>query len=61
MKTSGTYLLKDSYERNIPAGDRIWINDTYLRDSVNLSTGNSSFNIEKANNQCLEAKDSYSS
>jgi hypothetical protein len=47
-KTSGSYLLKISYEKEIPADIEIWIKDTYLRDSVNVRTGNYSFNIDKA-------------
>jgi hypothetical protein len=55
-KTSGSYLLKISYEKEIPADIEIWIKDTYLRDSVNARTGNYSFNIDKADTNSFGGK-----
>jgi hypothetical protein len=56
VKTSGTYLLKISYERSIPADVEIWIKDTYLRDSVDVRTGNYNFNIDKADTNSFGGK-----
>jgi hypothetical protein len=55
-KTSGSYLLKISYEKEIPADIEIWVKDTYLRDSLNVRTGNYRFNIDKADTNSFGAE-----
>ena len=47
-KTSGAYFLKISYEKKIPTTVQVWLKDTYLKDSVNVSLKNYSFNVSKA-------------
>ncbi|MFB9841011.1 hypothetical protein [Mucilaginibacter ginsenosidivorans] len=47
-KTDGQYLLKISYEKSFPADKRVWLRDTYLKDSIDLRTGNYPFDLTKA-------------
>lgn len=47
-KTDGQYLLKISYEKSFPADKRVWLRDTYLKDSIDLRTGNYMFDLTKA-------------
>jgi hypothetical protein len=44
----GTYYLKVSYKSKIPSNIQVWIKDTYLKDSVNVSTGSYKFAVIKA-------------
>lgn len=47
-KTDGTYFLKMGYEKKIPANIEVWVKDTYLKDSVNVSKGAYNFAVSKA-------------
>jgi hypothetical protein len=48
VKTSGAYFLKLSYENKIPSTIKIWLKDTFLKDSVDVRTANYNFTIDKA-------------
>lgn len=47
VKTDGAYFLKMSNEENIPSGVHILLKDAYLKDSVDVRSGNYNFNITK--------------
>jgi hypothetical protein len=47
-KNSGPFLFKISYLLNIPSSTHIWCRDNYLKDSLDLRTGNYHFNIDNA-------------
>lgn len=47
-KTDGKYLLKISYEKSFPADKKVWLRDTYLKDSLDLRTGNYTFDLTRA-------------
>ncbi len=48
VKSDGPYSLKLSFQKNIPANIQVWVRDTYLKDSVNVSTTNYNFSVAKA-------------
>jgi len=47
-KKDGTLNLGLSKVKDIPAGVRIWVNDTYSRDSLDLCKGPYKFRVDKA-------------
>jgi hypothetical protein len=47
-KSDGAYVLAVSYQSNIPASIHFWLNDTYLKDSLDVRTKIYSFNVSKA-------------
>jgi hypothetical protein len=47
-KADGALSLQLSYQRSIPANIKIWIKDTYLKDSVNVLTANYNFKVTMA-------------
>ena len=47
-KTDGTFLLAMSYENKIPENIQVWLEDGYLKDSVNVRKGSYSFKMSKA-------------
>jgi hypothetical protein len=49
VKNGGNYILKAGDFFNIPSYIRVWLRDTYLKDSTNLSIGNYHFNIDNSN------------
>jgi hypothetical protein len=44
----GSYFLKTSFQQNIPSYIHFWCKDNYLKDSIDLRTGNYHFNINNA-------------
>ena len=44
----GAYFLRTSYQQNIPSYIHFWCKDNYLKDSIDLRTGNYHFNINNA-------------
>ena len=46
-KTDGICKVMMSYESAIPADIHIWLKDNYLKDSVDVSKGNYSFNVSQ--------------
>jgi hypothetical protein len=55
-RTSGVCFLEVNYKKQIPANIQVWIRDTYLKDSANISNKNYSFNIIKADTNSLGNK-----
>jgi hypothetical protein len=55
-KTDGAYLLKVSYESDVPQSVQVWIRDSYLKDSVDLCQGNYQFNVTKADSATFGKK-----
>jgi hypothetical protein len=55
-KTDGAYLLKVSYESNIPQSIQVWIRDNYMKDSVDVCKGNYLFNVVKADSTTFGKK-----
>ncbi len=46
--SDGTFYFQISYKNKIPASFQIWVKDAYMQDSTNVSTGNYSFKVIKA-------------
>ena len=55
-QADGTYYLKVSYKSKIPSNIQVWIKDTYLKDSVNVSTGSYKFAVVKADASTFGSK-----
>jgi len=55
-KNDGAYSLQISYQNKIPANIQVWVKDTYLKDSVNVCTGNYNFTIAKADTNTYGTK-----
>jgi hypothetical protein len=55
-KTDGIYSLKISYNHNVPPTIQIWLKDTYRKDSINVCSGNYSFNVTKADTNSFGRK-----
>jgi hypothetical protein len=48
VKTGGAYFFKLSYASKIPATMKIWVKDTYMKDSVDVRSGHYDFTVNKA-------------
>lgn len=55
-KADGKFLLSVSYENKIPKDIQLWIKDAYLKDSVNVCTGNYIFSVSKADTASFGSK-----
>jgi trimeric autotransporter adhesin len=55
-KVSGAYLFKISYENKIPATINVWVKDSYMKDSLDMSKGNYSFYVNKADTNSFGGK-----
>ncbi|MFI5159921.1 MAG: hypothetical protein ACHQHN_01525 [Sphingobacteriales bacterium] len=47
-KTNGEFYLALDYENKIPGDIAIWLQDTYLKDSIDVCTGSYTFNVIRA-------------
>lgn len=52
----GDYSLELNYQKNIPQSIRVQLNDTYLKDSVDIRAGKYHFKVEKADANSFGSK-----
>jgi len=55
-KTDGMYILRLSYTSKVPTSIKFWLKDKYLKDSVNIRTGNYAFQVVKADTNTYLSK-----
>lgn len=55
-KNDGAYSLQISYQNKMPSNIQVWVKDTYLKDSVNVCTGNYNFTVTKADTNSFGTK-----
>ena len=55
-KNDGAYSLQMSFQTKMPSNIQVWVKDTYLKDSVNVCSGNYNFNVAKADTNSYGTK-----
>ena len=53
---NGSYFLRASHLVNVPSSIHIWCKDNYLKDSLDLRTGNYHFNVDNADTNSFGKK-----